>query len=158
MATLPSPTVDRPRGPVPPSVEGMTTTPRRPSPAELESSLEAYFREIVRRRLGGMVIKLAPTVKGLPDRIVLLPGGRIQLVELKTTSGSLSAIQRIKHDRILELGTEVAVLSGRAEVDRWVEKQFPSFEQIIKDRARSPRGMSPAKALSAEPTRNVRIS
>lgn len=156
MATLPSPTVDRPRGWVPPNVERMTTTPRRPSPAELESSLEAYFREIVRRRLGGMVIKLAPTVKGLPDRIVLLPGGRIQLVELKTTTGALSAIQRIKHDRILELGTEVAVLSGRAEVDRWVDRQFPSFEEIHRDRARSPRGMSPAKALAE--SRNVRIS
>lgn len=137
----------------------MTTSPdtrRRPSAAalarhaaEVEASLEAYFRETVRRRLGGMVVKLAPTIKGIPDRMVLLPGGRIILVELKTTTGALSAIQLHRHDRLAELGTVVVTLAGRAEVDRWVDKQFPSMSQIAADHkaGKSPRGVAPAKVL-----------
>lgn len=155
MAKLPSQTVGHAAAGRRPSVAPMTTTPVRPSPAELESSLEAYFRETVRRRLGGMVIKLAPTVKGVPDRLVLLPMGGIKLVELKAVTGSLSAIQRLRHDRILELGTPVVTLSGRADVDRWVRQQFPDNATITRDMkaGRSPRGLAPAKVLTTHADR-----
>lgn len=128
----------------------MTTTPRTPGPLELESALEAYFRESVRRRLGGMVVKLAPTIKGIPDRLVLLPAGVVKLVELKRDGGTVSAIQRLRHDRIQELGTPVDVVIGRAGVDRWVGSQFPDAKTIARDHkaGRSPRGMSPAKVLA----------
>lgn len=155
MAKLPSQTVGQPAAERCPSVEPMTTTPVRPSPAELESSLEAYFRETVRRRLGGMVIKLAPTVKGVPDRLVLLPMGGIKLVELKAANGSLSAIQRLRHERILELGTPVVTLTGRADVDRWVRQQFPDNATIARDikAGRVPRGLAPAKVLATHSDR-----
>jgi hypothetical protein len=86
----------------------------------LESALEARLRKLVRLRLGGALYKLAPTVKGMPDRMVLLPGGRIYLVELKTSTGRVSDIQRAWHDRAASLGTHVVVLSGLDQIDRWV--------------------------------------
>lgn len=92
---------------------------------ELEGSLEAYFHLQVRRRLGGVVVKLVPTERGMPDRMVLLPGGRIVLLELKTTTGRRSASQIHWHERAAALGTTVPTLGGRLAVDLWIQKQLP---------------------------------
>lgn len=96
---------------------------RRPAPTahELEASLEAYFYREVRLR-GGMVDKVAPTRKGMPDRLVLLPGGRIFLVELKAYDGRVSAAQALYHERAAVLGTRVQLLVGRGGVDAWLGK------------------------------------
>lgn len=82
---------------------------------ELESSLEKFFRERV-RLLGGMAIKMTPTEAGLPDRMVVMPGGHIFLCELKTDTGRVSPIQKVKHARLEKLGVQVHVLSGRAGI------------------------------------------
>lgn len=114
----------------------MTTTQtspapmRRVSPAELESSLEEYFRRAVRLRLGGKCIKLAPTERGIPDRLVILPGGRIHLVELKTVTGGLSERQKLVHSQLKALGYLVPVLVGREGIDRWVREQFPADREL----------------------------
>lgn len=86
----------------------------------LESTLEDKFRLAV-RRLGGRAYKLAPTTKGLPDRLVLLPGGIVHLVELKTETGTVSPKQRLVHEQAAEVGTIVHVIYGQAGVADWVE-------------------------------------
>ena len=88
-----------------------------------EARLETIFRDSVRRELGGMVLKWAPIRVGTPDRVVLLPGGRIVFVELKTLTGALSSMQRHWHRQALALGTTVIVLHGRDEIMRWVESE-----------------------------------
>lgn len=95
----------------------------RPAPSahELEASLEAYFNRQV-RLMGGIADKIAPTRKGLPDRLVLLPGGRVYLVELKAYDGRVSAAQALYHQRAAELGTRVQLLVGRGGVDAWLRK------------------------------------
>lgn len=114
----------------------MTTTqapaPARPAPtaAELESSLEAYFYHAV-RVAGGLVVKLAPTVRGIPDRLVFLPGGVMALVELKATGGALSPIQRHRHAELATLGTPVVVLTGRSEVATWIGARFAKVDATV---------------------------
>lgn len=88
---------------------------------ELESKLERRFFTQVKHRLGGRIYKQAPTTKGLPDRLVLLPGGRIFLVELKTSTGQCSPAQLLVHSHMAALGTKVIVLHGQAETDRWID-------------------------------------
>lgn len=90
-----------------------------PTRAELEASLEAYFRKVVRQQLNGYTMKLVPAEKGAPDRLVLLPGGRVILLELKAVGGALAPAQRYWHDRASDLGTHVPVLVGREQVDQW---------------------------------------
>lgn len=85
----------------------------------LESDLEARLRLRV-RAIGGMFVKLAPTVRGIPDRLVILPGGRMYLVELKTTTGRLSPAQVQWHRQAAELGTTVVVLYGPVQIDNWI--------------------------------------
>lgn len=85
----------------------------------LESQLETWFRVSV-HRAGGYTFKLAPTEAGVPDRLVVWPGGRIYLVELKRTGAKLSAIQSLWHNRIKALGAPVVVLAGREAAATWI--------------------------------------
>lgn len=70
-------------------------------------------------------MKIAPVMAGAPDRLVLLPGGRVYLVETKTERGSLRPIQRVWHDRAAALGTEVVVLHGAGQVRAWLQEVAP---------------------------------
>lgn len=86
-----------------------------------EEYIEGRFREGVKRR-GGIAIKLQPTIAGLPDRMVLLPGGRIRFVELKRPDGTVSAIQKVMHSKLHGLGFPVSVLWSIEDVNRWVSE------------------------------------
>lgn len=97
-----------------------TRNPRQPL---LESQLEEKFRTAVRSLLRGRTIKIAPTEKGAPDRLVLLPGGKIELVELKTDAGRISPAQRLWHDRAKLLGTTVHVIVGETGLLEWVSSR-----------------------------------
>jgi hypothetical protein len=92
-----------------------------PSNARLESAVESHLRLEV-RKLGGTAIKLLPTIKGLPDRLIVMPGGRVYFVELKAANGRVSAAQRLWHDRLRALGCHVAVLFDKADVSLWIRE------------------------------------
>lgn len=104
----------------------------RPVPprAAREAQLEGMFRTLVRSRLAGLTYKIAPTTAGLPDRLVLLPGARTYLVELKTETGRLSEIQALLHQTIRErTGHEVVVLRGAAEIRSWVSARILDYDK-----------------------------
>jgi hypothetical protein len=47
---------------------------------------------------------------GVPDLVVIAPGGRALFLEVKTEAGRLSADQRDVHDRLVSLGTPSAIV------------------------------------------------
>lgn len=82
----------------------------------LEKDIEKLFRDEI-KKAGGKAYKFtSPGNDGVPDRIVMLPGGRIVFVELKTDTGKLSKLQELQCRQIAELGQTVRVLHGLAEV------------------------------------------
>ena len=82
----------------------------------LEKDIEKLFRDEI-KRAGGKAYKFtSPGNDGVPDRIVMLPDGRIVFVELKTDTGKLSKLQELQCRQIAELGQTVRVLHGLAEV------------------------------------------
>lgn len=85
---------------------------------ERELSAERLLVRHARAR-GGIAIKLSPTVAGVPDRLVILPGGRMYMVELKAPNGKLSPVQHHVHDLLRKLGIRVHVLYGMKGVDEW---------------------------------------
>lgn len=99
-----------------------------PGKPELESQLESFFYNQV-RRMGGMVEKITPVRWGLPDRLVLLPGGRIFLVELKTETGRVRAAQSVWHRKAAQRGTHVVVLRGRRQTEAWLRKQAETIQR-----------------------------
>jgi hypothetical protein len=65
------------------------------------------------KSLDGWAIKLLCTyVTGLPDRLVLLPGGVVFFVEVKTTGKKPTAVQRLVHEKLRGLGFRVEVVDS----------------------------------------------
>jgi hypothetical protein len=70
---------------------------------------------------GGLCYKWMPITKGLPDRVVILPGGRIFFIETKTEGGKVEPAQAAMHNKMRARGVEVEVLYTTRQVDEWVE-------------------------------------
>jgi hypothetical protein len=85
----------------------------------LEASVESVLMSTVKAKKG-RALKLQPYVAGIPDRLVLMPGGRAFLVELKRKGEHPTKVQRVMHDRLAEMGHPVKVLRGSDEVREWV--------------------------------------
>lgn len=87
-----------------------------------EKKLEQRFREHM-ERLGGKALKFtSPCNDGVPDRLVILPDGRIIMVELKTETGKLSAIQAWQHKQLRELGVKVVTVYGDRGVSDFMDE------------------------------------
>lgn len=78
--------------------------------------------------MGGLSIKIVPYWAGLPDRLILLPGGRMFLIETKAPGGRLRPVQRVWHEKAAARGTQVLVLSTLEEVDVWLHQQEGNAE------------------------------
>lgn len=86
--------------------------------SEIEKKL---IREV--RRMGGLADKfVSPGNRGVADRIVILPGGQIYFVELKTEIGELSRIQKWQRKRYMGLGVNYRVLYGMADVEEFLSE------------------------------------
>lgn len=70
----------------------------------LEKDIEAKLNKPV-RELGGLCLKFtSPGYTGVPDRIVLLPGGVVRFVETKQPGKKERARQRYVHALFRKLG------------------------------------------------------
>ena len=95
-----------------------------------ERDIEKWLVKQV-RRLGGEAYKfVSPGNDGVPDRIVLLPGGEIWFVELKREDGVTSSIQEYQLHKIRQTGAKAVVLHGRFEVFNWIRLR----EQELKEK------------------------
>ncbi len=84
---------------------------------ESEKLLERKLRQNI-DRLGGWSIKLLSLhITGLPDRICLLPGGRVIFVEVKTTGEKPTKIQRFVHKRLRKLGFQVEIIDTSLKIE-----------------------------------------
>lgn len=89
----------------------------------LEKDVEAYLVRQVRAR-GWVTWKLAPTETGIPDRIVLVPGGAVWFVELKKAHGGRLSERQKYILRVLERGKHAGcVLAGVEEVKKWLNER-----------------------------------
>lgn len=75
------------------------------------------------RKMGGEAFKwVSPGNDGVPDRIVMLPAGRLIFVELKADRGRLSSVQKIQIRRIQKLGQDVEVVQGMDGLEEFLER------------------------------------
>ena len=89
---------------------------------ESEKLLERKLKREV-EKLGGYCYKwFSIHITGLPDRICLLPGGRIFFAEIKTTDKDTSPRQKVVHKELIKIGFRVEVIDTSNQI-----------EQILKD-------------------------
>jgi hypothetical protein len=88
-----------------------------------EAGIEGYLRQRV-QDVGGLCIKLNPaSLVGIPDRLVVLPGGFMVFVEVKKPHGGvIGKAQYIWRDRIQTLGARHRFVFTRDDVDGLLEE------------------------------------
>lgn len=73
----------------------------------LEREIEKRLVTAVRKN-GGMCPKLtSPGTAGMPDRLIILPGGHIAFAELKAPGQKPRRIQQVRHQQLQDLGCTV---------------------------------------------------
>ena len=82
-------------------------------------------KELVRavKDKGGIAPKFtSPGFDGMPDRLVLLPSGRMGFVELKAPGKKPRALQMARHRLLRRLGFKVYVIDKIDQIDSVLEE------------------------------------
>ena len=89
----------------------------------LESDIEKHLCKRVKSELHGWALKfVSPGQNGVPDRIVLVPYGRIYFVETKAPGKKLRRLQEYVCGLIKQLGFKVLRIDTKAKVDAFISE------------------------------------
>ena len=81
-----------------------------------EKTIEQKLTKTVKER-GGVAFKfVSPGFDGMPDRIVLLPGGHFGFVEVKAPGKAPRPLQLARHALLMRLGYKVYVLDDIKQI------------------------------------------
>ena len=86
------------------------------SPGLREKQVEQALVKAARKR-GGIALKfVSPAYAGMPDRLVLMLGGRMAFVEVKAPGQKPRPLQESRHRFLQHLGFRVYVLDDPADI------------------------------------------
>ena len=96
---------------------------------KLEKDIEAKLRKVVERH-GGLCLKwVCPGWSGVPDRMILLPSGRLMFAELKRPKGGkVEELQKWWRRRLTAFGFDCWVVLN--------ERDIRTLEMVIEDTLR----------------------
>lgn len=87
-----------------------------------ESKIEKRLKNKI-EQIGGKALKfVSPGVTGVPDRIVLLPHGRIIFVELKAPGEKLRKLQKFRAKELRNLGFDVRAIDTFEKIDLFINE------------------------------------
>ncbi|BEG98123.1 VRR-NUC domain-containing protein [Bacteroides sedimenti] len=88
----------------------------------LEKRLEQRLRIAVKRR-GGIALKFyCLSYTGMPDRIILMPGGKVYFVELKSEYKKPSPRQAFVHEQLRQLGFDVSYMNTEEQLTSFLDR------------------------------------
>lgn len=88
----------------------------------LEKDIEAWLNKQI-EKMGGIAYKfVSPGNPGVPDRIYILPDGRVWFVELKQQFGRIANIQKWQRQRLLEMGCNYRLVRGMDDAKMFVQQ------------------------------------
>ncbi|WP_296562043.1 VRR-NUC domain-containing protein [uncultured Acetobacterium sp.] len=75
------------------------------------------------KKMGGICPKfVSPGLDGMPDRLVLLPGGRLAFVEVKAPGKKPRLLQMVRHEMLKRLGFAVYVLDDVEKIGEMLDE------------------------------------
>lgn len=105
----------------------------------LERQVEQALVHEVRKH-GGIAPKFtSPGTAGMPDRLIILPGGKVCFVELKAPGQKPRPIQKRQMDRLTQLGCMVRTIDHPNQIQNLINDiQQPTFKQHLKEPGQHP--------------------
>lgn len=88
-----------------------------------ESEIEKYLVRRVREN-GGLAPKWVSGERGVPDRIIILPRGRVMYAEIKAPGKKPSPLQVKWADTLRALGHKCYLIDSKAGVDAFIREVF----------------------------------
>lgn len=89
-----------------------------------EKTIEKHLKQEVEKQ-GGLCLKfISASMRGLPDRIVLFPSGRISFVELKSTGQKPRPEQIRVHKKLRTLGAKVYVIDSKESIKEFLQNEI----------------------------------
>lgn len=90
----------------------------------MEKKIEQKLRQEI-KNLGGLAFKFtSPGIAGVPDRIVLIPGGKIMFVELKAPGNVMRPLQLKRKSELESLGFKVYCIDSFQGVEAFIKEVF----------------------------------
>ena len=87
-----------------------------------EKTIEQKFRAAV-RDVGGVAVKFtSPGFDGVPDRLALLPDGKMAFVEVKAPGKKPRPQQLARHRLLRKLGFKVYVLDDESQIEKIISE------------------------------------
>jgi len=87
-----------------------------------EKAIEQKFVAAV-KAVGGLALKFtSPGFDGVPDRIALLPGGKMAFVEVKAPGEKPRPLQLARHRLLRRLGFKVYVLDDESQIGGMIDE------------------------------------
>ena len=94
--------------------------------ADLERDIEAALVRMVKEQRGMALKWVCPGWSGVPDRIILLPGGKVIFAELKRPKGGrVATLQTWWAQRLRQLGFTHVFIKNREDI--------AALEELIKE-------------------------
>lgn len=88
----------------------------------MEKDIEKKFIKAI-RHVDGIALKLvSPSFNGIPDRLVLMPKGKIGFVEIKDKGKKPRALQISRHNMLRQLGFKVFVLDDVDDIEKIIKE------------------------------------
>lgn len=86
-----------------------------------EKSIEKYLTKRA-TELGLLCLKYSnPNMVGYPDRLLVLPGGGVIWVELKSKGRKPTKIQQVRVAELSDMGHTVRVIDNKADIDELIK-------------------------------------
>lgn len=91
----------------------------------LEKRIEKELKNRVEKANGKCIKFISQGNNGMPDRIVLFPGGEIIFVETKRPKGGvLSEVQKYQHKLLRDLGQKVIVVWTIEDIEEVIPNEI----------------------------------
>lgn len=94
-----------------------------------EKEIENYLVRKIKNKKGIAYKFTSPGNSGVPDRLCLLPNGKIFFVELKSPGKKPRALQVNQITKMTKLGQRVYVLDSKEKVDEVLETELSNWKE-----------------------------
>lgn len=89
---------------------------------ESEKLLEKKLGELIKKENGWSIKLPAIHIAGIPDRICLLPMGKMFFAEIKTTGEKPTKVQLFIHRKLAKIGFTVEVLDSTEKIKETIAR------------------------------------